>query len=85
MTNDDEYLDDIDADDYHPDDDESNDVRPCPACGAEIYEDSPRCPVCGAYITFAAAHPWSGRPLWWIALAALGVAALILTLIFWAF
>ena len=28
-------------------DDETIDVMPCPACGAEIYEDSERCPKCG--------------------------------------
>ena len=24
---------------------------PCPACGADIYDDAVRCPVCGEYIT----------------------------------
>ena len=77
---DNEYYDDYD-DDY--DEDDSNDVRPCPACGAEIYEDSLRCPSCGNYITFGSLGPWSGRPLWWIVLGALGVAALIAALLTW--
>ena len=76
MANDNDYYDDYDEDD-------SNDVRPCPACGAEIYEDSLRCPACGNYITFGSLGPWSGRPLWWIVLGALGVAALIAALLTW--
>jgi hypothetical protein len=82
MTYDNEYDYDNDADDYDVDDD-SNDVRPCPICGAEIYEDSEQCPVCGNYITFGSVGPWSGRPLWWIILGVLGVAALIAVLFAW--
>ncbi len=78
MANDNEHYDDYDCDE-----DDTNDVRPCPACGAEIYEDSLRCPVCGDYITFGSLGPWSGRPLWWIVLGALGVAALIVALLTW--
>jgi hypothetical protein len=30
---------------------------PCPYCGKEIYEDSPRCPHCGRYISKEDAPP----------------------------
>ena len=54
-------------------DDDEPATTPCSACGAEIYDDSPRCPVCGEYIfaTAGAAH----RLAWWWVLAA--VVALI--------
>ena len=88
MKNDDDWLDDESDEDF-PDygsydefDDDSNEVRPCPVCGREVYEDSLRCPACGNYITFATASPWSGRPLWWIALGLLGVVALVVALTF---
>lgn len=86
MTSDNECFDDCDANDYDTDghdEDEANDVRPCPVCGAEIYEDSLRCPLCGNYITFDAAGPWSGKPFWWIALGVLGTIALIVALVTW--
>jgi endogenous inhibitor of DNA gyrase (YacG/DUF329 family) len=51
--------------------DESETV-PCPACGAEIYEDAARCPSCGEYVTIRQESPArSGRWKW---LVALGVA-----------
>jgi len=35
---------------------------PCPNCGGDIYDDSPRCPKCGDYVT-----PGSKSRLpWWI-------------------
>lgn len=77
-----EYYDEYD--DYDSDvreEDDSNDVLPCPECGAEIYEDSQQCPVCGNYITFTGNGPFSGRPLWWIVLGLAGVVALIVALL----
>jgi len=55
-------------------DDESADVAPCPACGAEIYAEADRCPYCGQYVT----EPWRNRESgrWWLwGLAALAVLA----------
>jgi hypothetical protein len=50
--------------DEAPDDDESDDATlPCPFCGHEIYEDTPRCPACERYLSpedFARRR----RPLW---------------------
>ena len=81
MTSDNQPFDDYDTDEYEDDDyDESSELRPCPVCGAEIYEDSLRCPVCGNYITFKAAGPWSGKPVWWIVLGVLGSIAVVVSL-----
>jgi len=63
-------------DDEYPDEDEVTLTVPCPACGAEVYEDAVRCPVCGDYITHDTSL-WSGRPGWWVLLGLLGVLALI--------
>ena len=61
------YLED--SDDWSDDDDWGDDsddsTIPCPSCGKEIYEDSPRCPHCGQYITEEDAPT---RQPWWIIL-----------------
>ena len=57
-------------------DDESPDVMPCPHCGAEIYEDSPRCGVCDQYVTHTT-HALDGGKWWWLLPALLGIAAVI--------
>jgi hypothetical protein len=64
-------------------DDDSTATIPCPACGAEVYEDAPQCPQCGSYITHDS-HALSGRPLWWIILGALGVLATVVALVLFA-
>ncbi|MDG3007227.1 zinc ribbon domain-containing protein [Paludisphaera mucosa] len=51
-----------------PDDDEDENA-PCPYCGREIHEDSPRCPSCGSYISREDAP--SARKPWWIILGAI--------------
>ncbi|MDA1015395.1 MAG: hypothetical protein O3A00_13205 [Planctomycetota bacterium] len=72
------------------DDDGSDAIISCPACGADVYEDSPACPACGEYIVddneFATRHPgatgfWADRPAWWIWLGFLGVIATIIALL----
>ncbi len=67
----------------YPDVDATNDEQaetlPCPECGADVYEDADQCPVCGHYI-LRDTHIWSGRPGWWIALAVLGIIAMVLAL-----
>jgi hypothetical protein len=79
---DDTWNDPYDHSDPEPswDEDESDTVA-CPACGAEIYEDSERCPVCGDYLT-AQTSVWNGRPFWWIALGLLGIVAVTIGLVF---
>ncbi|MBX3413478.1 MAG: zinc-ribbon domain-containing protein [Pirellulales bacterium] len=69
-----------DDDDYEADDDTTDDLVECPHCGAAIYEDSVACPRCGEYITNSS-HPFAGRPWWWLALGALGILALLASLI----
>jgi hypothetical protein len=56
------------------------DLVPCPACGAEIYEDAEQCPKCGQYIV-PDTRAWSGKPLWWMLLGLVGIAAVIYTLV----
>ncbi|MBN1911842.1 MAG: zinc ribbon domain-containing protein [Pirellulales bacterium] len=86
---DDEWFDDpahpLDDREYpdedDPDDDEAETIR-CEECGAEVYEDAVACPVCGHYLTGSSVNVFSGRPGWWILLGALGIAALVFTLLF---
>ena len=73
-------VDDPDYDDDSGDEDQTADTIRCTQCGASIYEDSVRCPYCGWYVT-PDTSPWSGRPLWWILLALVGIAALVVTLL----
>ncbi len=60
-------------------DEETSTIR-CPQCNAEIYEDSVQCPVCRQYIS-PGSNVWSGRPLWWIFLALLGIVATAVALV----
>ena len=71
MATDDDW-DDIDDDI----DDDVDDLLACPACGADMYGDSPRCPHCGEYVS--AAETWSaGRPGWVVVTACLCLAMAI--------
>lgn len=81
-----EWLDDpndsLDEREWPDDDDSDNDegeFLPCPECGADIHEESPRCPFCGSYVTFST-HPFTGRSWWWVALGLLGILAMIVML-----
>ncbi len=47
---DDDVGDAADFDDEDEAYDDDTDVRPCPACGSEVYEESDVCPICGEYI-----------------------------------
>ena len=51
---------------------------PCPACGAEIYDDAERCPECGHYQSCEDA-PRSQWPLWII----VGIGVCLLIAIAW--
>jgi len=79
---DDDALDDdsYDKDDDAYDDDDSDDLITCLHCGATIYEDSVACAVCGEYLT-SNTHPLAGRPWWFLLLGALGIVALLASLI----
>jgi hypothetical protein len=60
--------------DFDDADDEQSDTMPCPYCGAEVYEDSPRCPACGEYISQEDA-PARRKPGWIIVGVLLCLAA----------
>lgn len=79
---DDDTDDDYDYDDEHDeegedssDDGDQEPTLPCPYCGLEMLEDSPRCPSCGQYIS-AEDSPGPTKPVWVIAtaLVCLGIA-----------
>ncbi len=70
---------DSDLDEFGDDDEPT--TEPCPACGADIYDDSPQCPVCREYI-FAAAgrtHRWS---LWLVIAAVMALIAMVCYILF---
>lgn len=71
-----EFDDPDDVDDSDSEDQAADTIR-CSQCGAWIYEDSVRCPHCGWYVT-PDTSPWSGRPVWWILLALVGIAAVLI-------
>ena len=75
---DDEYPDREDSDD----EDELTETVPCPQCGTQVYEDAVQCPICGEYVDHGA-NVLAGRPLWWIVLGVLGIAAVIVVLSGW--
>lgn len=61
------------------DDDPAAETVPCPACGADIYEEAEQCPVCEEYVV----HNQSvlaGKPGWYLLMAVLGVIAVIASL-----
>ena len=76
---DDDWDDDLTDDEWSNDDDDVNEVVPCPNCGAEIYEDAEQCPACGEYVVHGTSV-WSGKPVWWVVLGLVGILALILVL-----
>ena len=57
-------------------DDDEPATEPCPACGADVYDDSPQCPYCGVYIftTSGTTYNW---PWWWVLVAAAALIAFI--------
>jgi len=66
---------DDEADEGNESDDES--TVPCPYCGQQMLEDSPRCPSCERYISAEDSAP-PRKPLWVIA-----TALVCLAIAFW--
>ena len=68
------------SDSWDDDNEDSEDSAtiPCPNCGQEFYEDSPRCPHCGQYISAEDAPP--RRMPWWIVL---GVVLCLCVIALW--
>ncbi len=55
------------------DDSDDEPVVPCPSCGRDILEDTPRCPYCEQYIS-AEEHAVPGKPTWVIVTAVVCLA-----------
>ena len=84
---DDDDYDYIEDDEYDDDEEYEDDFEtetvPCPACGADVYEEAQQCPECGQYIDAAdyrsgSAYVWQDRPTWWIIAGIVGILAVIL-------
>ena len=74
--------DDFGDEDYAVADDDEAETVECPECGCDVYEDAEQCPACGSYIVHSHAYLWKNRPLWWIVLGAIGIAAVIVVFLF---
>lgn len=61
---DDQYESDDGPDDGDGTDEGDEPTVPCPYCGREIHEESPRCPYCEKYVSTADSPPHR-RP-WWL-------------------
>jgi hypothetical protein len=76
--------DDEDDDWEAPEEDEADDDSPetvvCPSCGEQIYEEAEQCPHCHEYVTHSTSV-LAGKPIWFVALAVLGVVAVIVALL----
>lgn len=59
-------------------DDEDGLCAPCPYCGAEMLEDSPRCPECGRYISDEDRPP-ERKPPWIV----VGVVVCVIIVLAW--
>lgn len=77
----DDDLEDREFPDEDDADDEVSETRPCPSCGADVYEDAVACPICGSYVSFSNST-WSHLSWWWTGLGLAGLAAALWTLIF---
>jgi predicted nucleic acid-binding Zn ribbon protein len=74
--------DDLDDDDtgFDATDPDDESTAPCPACGAEIYDDAERCPECGHYQSREDQRR-SATPVWIIATAVLCLVIVVLWII----
>lgn len=74
---DEEYL---DEEDDNWDNDDEAETFACPACGADVYEESQRCPECGEYIS-QSTGPLAGRSTAFVILGIAGIVATIWALV----
>lgn len=61
-------------------DEDELDSLPCPACGEQIYAEAEACPYCGEFVTHSTSA-LAGKPIWFIALAILGIVAAIASIL----
>lgn len=55
----------MDEDDSDFDEDDSDPVVECTACGEEMYDDAEQCPACGTWIT-RDSRELAGKPGWFL-------------------
>ncbi|HUY93083.1 MAG TPA: zinc ribbon domain-containing protein [Pirellulales bacterium] len=79
---DDDFDDDWEAPEPDDRDDDELELLPCPACGKLIYEEAEACPYCGEYVTHSTSA-LAGKPIWYLALAIIGVVAVIGMIFYW--
>lgn len=72
--------DDWEAPEPDDEDDDSLETVACPSCGRQIYEEAEQCPYCHEYVTHSTSV-LSGKPLWFLLLAILGVIAVIVEML----
>jgi hypothetical protein len=73
---------DASGDDRLEDDNAEGPTIPCPYCGCEIHEDSPRCPSCENYLSLEdAPTTTAGKPWWFL----LGTGLGLLVFLRWLF
>ena len=63
----------------HQAEDDRSETLPCPACGAEIYEDAEQCPACGQYVV-RQTRVLFGKGGCYALLAVAGIVAVVLVL-----
>lgn len=57
-------------DTFDQDSDDDAATIPCPYCGNEVHEDSPRCPSCENYLSLEEVQPRPIKKPWWVLLGA---------------
>jgi len=57
-------------DSFDQDTDDDTATIPCPYCGNEVHEDSPRCPSCENYLSLEEVLPKPTQKPWWVLLGA---------------
>ena len=66
------------------DDDEFDEVSPCPVCAEPVFDDAECCPHCGEFILETTTSFLSGRPFWfrfmWVSFVTFLIYQLI---VFW--
>jgi len=81
----DDSFDDGYRDEYDEDPDDSTPTIECFKCGCDMYEDADRCPLCGEWRATRDTSVWARRPGWFILGGLIGIIAVVLNLLYFAF
>lgn len=57
----------------------------CSKCGCDMYEDAEQCPLCGEWRATRDTSVWARRPGWFILGGLVGIIAVVLNLLYFAF